>query len=277
MSTHKVSITLLSDNRTAYGLEAEHGISFWIQSHDRHVLFDTGNGPVMPRNTQTLGVDLTCANDVVLSHGHYDHTGNVPFALRQAPHAHVHLHPAALRQRYSIREFPKPIGIPLPSAEAIDALPATQRHWVTAPATLDGGIGLTGPVPRGTGYEDTGGPFFMDTAGRQTDGIPDDLSLWVATDAGLVVCLGCCHAGVVNTLRHIIAAAGEKRIIAVVGGMHLSQATEERLARTAQAFRELAIPHIIPCHCTGDDATAFLTRELGSTVQQGYAGMRVAF
>lgn len=277
MGTHKISVTLLSDNCNAYGLESEHGVSFWIQAHDQHILFDTGNGPAMPHNAQTLGVDLTCTNAVVLSHGHYDHTGNVSLALQQAPHAHVYLHPAALRQRYSIHECPKMIGIPRQSADAIDALPAQQRHWVTAPATLGGGIWLTGPVPRGTGFEDTGGPFFMDTAGRQTDGIPDDLSLWIATDAGLVVCLGCCHAGIVNTLRHIIAVAGDERILAVIGGMHLLHASEERLTQTAQALNELAIHHIMPCHCTGDTATASLSRELGSAVQAGYAGMKLAF
>ena len=136
---------------------------------------------------------------------------------------------------------------------------------------------MTGPVPRITAYEDTGGPFFMNAEGTQADAIPDDLSLWVQTRAGLVVCLGCCHAGVVNTLRYTMGLAGENRIVAVIGGTHLLHATETRLRRTAEALKEYAVPHVIPCHCTGGAACEYLAEHVGASVQPGYAGMKVNF
>lgn len=277
MHASGISVTVLSDNRTAYGLEAEHGFSLWIETAGRKILFDTGQSEAMLRNADQLGIDLGRANCVTLSHGHYDHTGNVSQALARAEQAHLFLHPDALQARYSIHEAPKPIGMPARSVESVKALPDARRSWVTVPWTLDEGVMLTGPVPRVTAYEDTGGPFFLDAEKKQTDAITDDLSLWVQTLAGLVVCLGCCHAGVINTLRHITALAGDHRIMAVIGGMHLLHASEERLEQTAEALKEYAIPYVFPCHCTGDAAMEFLTKKLGASVQPGYVGLKVSF
>ena len=277
MHTSGISVTVLSDNRAAYGLEAEHGFSLWIETAGRKILFDTGRGEAMPRNAEALGIDLGRADCVVLSHGHYDHTGNVPQALARAGHARLFLHPDSLQARHSIHDAPKPIGMPDRSVETVKALPDARRSWVTVPWALDEGVMLTGPVPRVTAYEDTGGPFFLDAEGKLTDAIADDLSLWVQTLAGLVVCLGCCHAGVINTLRHITGLAGDHRILAVIGGMHLLHATEERLEQTTEALKEYSIPYVFPCHCTGDAAIDFLAKKLGASVQPGYVGLKVSF
>ncbi len=277
MHVNGVSVTILSDNRTAYGLEAEHGLSLWIETAGQRILFDTGRGEAMLRNAAALGIDAGRTDALVLSHGHYDHTGNVPWALEQAQSATVYLHPSALRSRYSIHETPKQIGMPSSSVEAVQKLPEERRRWVSSPTALSAHVWLTGGVPRETAYEDTGGPFFLDEAGMHTDGIPDDLSLWIETPAGLVVCLGCCHAGVINTLRRICDVSRDNRIIALLGGMHLLHASEARLERTAEALKEYAIRCVIPCHCTGDAACAYLAERLGSPVQPGYAGMKVSF
>jgi len=277
MNAKGVAVTVLADNRAAYGLESEHGFALWIETAGHKILFDTGRGGAMLRNAETLGIDLGLADCIVLSHGHYDHTGNVAWALGQAQGATVYLHASALRPRYSIHEAPKLIGMPGPSAEAVHTLAEVRRRWVCAPTALSEHIWLTGVVPRETAYEDTGGPFFLDEAGRQTDGLPDDLSLWIQTPAGLVICLGCCHAGVINTVRHITETARDRRIIALLGGMHLLHASGERLERTAEALKEYAIPHVFACHCTGEAASAYLAERLGSLVQPGYAGMKVSF
>ncbi len=277
MHVSRVSVTVLSDNRAAYGLEAEHGLSLWIETAGHKILFDTGRGEAMLRNAEALGIDLGLADCVVLSHGHYDHTGNVSNVLGRAGHARLFLHPGAVQARYSIHDAPKPIGMPKASEEAVRSLPDSRRCWVSNPWALAEGVMLTGPVPRVTAYEDTGGPFFLDAAGKDADVIRDDLSLWIETPAGLVVCLGCCHAGVVNTLRHSMGLAGENRVAAVIGGMHLAYTTETRLERTAEALKEYAVSKVIPCHCTGDAACAYLEGHLGTAVQPGYAGLKVCF
>ncbi len=271
------TLTILSDNHAVPGLEAEHGFALWIEADGCRILFDTGAGQAFLDNARTLGIDPATADAVVLSHGHYDHTGNLAVVLERAPQTALYCHPECASKRYSIHDTPKPVGMPLEAGVAVSAMRAKKRHHVTHPTALGAGIWLTGPVPRVTAFEDTGGPFFVDSQGHEPDLIPDDLSLWLRTSAGLVVCLGCCHAGVINTLRQITAVSGEPRIVALIGGMHLVHADSERLERTAEALGAYAIGQIIACHCTGETAVTFLTGRLGGCVEQGYAGWKRDF
>jgi 7,8-dihydropterin-6-yl-methyl-4-(beta-D-ribofuranosyl)aminobenzene 5'-phosphate synthase len=138
-------------------------------------------------------------------------------------------------------------------------------------------IGVTGPIPRETAFEDTGGPFFLDQGGRRADAMDDDLALWIKTDRGLVVCVGCSHAGVVNTLNYAQRLNAGSRIRAVVGGMHLLSASEERLEQTIAALRGLDPELLVPCHCTGEGAIERLQAAFGDRTLRGLAGLRIQF
>lgn len=277
LNANGVAVTILADNRAAYGLEAEHGLSLWIETAGHKILFDTGRGEAMLHNAETLGIDLGQADSIVLSHGHYDHTGNVAQALSRARRARLYLHQDALLSRFSIHDMPKQIGMSEAAQEAVRALSHLRRIWVSLPTELSESVMLTGPVPRLSEYEDTGGPFFLDEAGKLTDVIADDLSFWVRTRAGLVVCLGCCHAGIINTLRYAVEISGEPRILAVIGGMHLSHTSPDRLDRTVEALKAYGVSYLCPCHCTGESAMSELRQRLGTSVQPGFAGMKISF
>jgi len=266
-------LTILVDNLAGPGLRAEHGFAALVEVAGRRVLFDTGQGLGLVENAARLGVELGVADTLVLSHGHYDHTGGVPHFLARAPAVEVHAHPAALGPRYALRDgVAKSIAMPKGARSAL-ARHAGGVRWTTRPAQLAPGVGLTGPIPRGTGYEDTGGPFFLDEGGREPDPITDDQALWVRTARGLAVVAGCGHAGLVNTLRHALALSGESRLHAVLGGFHLNQASEVRLARTMADLQALSPDLIVPCHCTGEAAVERLGRTFGERVVRGRAGM----
>ena len=271
-----MTLTILSDNHAAPGLACEHGFAVLIETGGKRILFDTGQLAALNANCQALDIELANIDAIVLSHGHYDHTGNLADALRIADKATLYLHPSALVERYSIRnDKPKPINMPEAAKQAIDELPKEQIVWITEPTRLTEGVFLTGPVPRQTTFEDTGGPFFFDPEGQRPDPIEDDLSLWIEEPQGLTVLAGCCHSGIINTLDYIESVTGPKQITTLIGGMHLSAASEERLERTVESLAKRAIARLIPCHCTGQVAAERFRTELPYPVEQGYAGMVV--
>ncbi|NLV71299.1 MAG: MBL fold metallo-hydrolase [Actinobacteria bacterium] len=279
MAVMDATVTILVDNNKAEdGLCTEHGLSFWIEILGRRILFDTGQGPSLEPNAQALGVDLSKTDILVLSHGHYDHTGGIASVIRSAPDLHVYCHPGVVQARYAIRDGKaKSIGIPQAAKEALEGVPSDHLHWVEKPTMLTDVVGLTGPVPRLTDYEDTGGPFFLDPEGERPDLIEDDLALWIRTKTGTVVCLGCAHAGPVNTLDHIVGLTGDPHLRAVIGGFHLMDAGRERVDQTILAMRRLAPDSLLPCHCTGRSPTTLLQDPLGDQVTPGKSGMVFRF
>ncbi|MFP4143638.1 MAG: MBL fold metallo-hydrolase [Phycisphaeraceae bacterium] len=262
MNQAHVRITTLVENTAGgRGTLGEHGLAFWIETPAGCALFDTGQtAEVLVHNARRLGADLARAEAVVLSHGHYDHTGGLAEVLRRTGDVRLRLHPAALARRFSqsatgeVRE----VGMPAELDEAALTSLAGAICWTERPAEVLPGLRVTGPIPRETDFEDTGGRFFLDAECRRPDPIEDDQALFFAGEAGTVVLLGCAHAGVVNTLRYVRRLTGAAPIQAVIGGMHLLHASGHRLEQTLQALEEFDVRQIAPGHCTGGPASALL-------------------
>jgi len=197
----------------------------------------------------------------MLSHGHYDHTGGLPNVLHLKEHLPVYTHPAALEPKYAMGPgtMSRDIGMPSRVKDLVED--RAELRWIQGPTEVSDGLLLTGPIPRRTGYEDTGGPFFADASCRTPDGMPDDQAAFLRTNRGVFVVLGCAHAGVINTLWYIRELTGNAPFCVVMGGMHLVAAGRQRMDRTVEALKELDIERIFPAHCTGPDAVARLRRE----------------
>lgn len=274
MAGNDLRIRILVDNKAGAGLVEEHGFSAWIEVGGHRILFDTGQGKALVPNAARLGCDLSLVDTLILSHGHYDHGGAVSQVLRVAPASRVYCHAGAFLPRYSIGpgEAPRTISMPLSAREAILGLPAERVHWVVGAGQIVPGLGISGPVPRHSG-EDTGGPFFLDQQGCYPDPIQDDQAIWMHTKDGLLIVTGCCHSGLLNTVQHIRRVSGVKRVFGIIGGLHLANASPERLEATCAALRRWDPAFVIACHCTGPDAVAFLGAQLGGKVIPGYAGL----
>ncbi|MBN1395330.1 MAG: MBL fold metallo-hydrolase [Pirellulales bacterium] len=254
----KVSVAVLVENTAVGpGIIAEHGLAYWIQHGDRSILFDTGQGNALVGNAWRLGIRLEDAGAVVLSHGHYDHTGGLPDALRGDRPVDLFLHPAALERKFACDAAgsARDVGIPYASKQAAEKK-SVHPQWTEEPTPITERLTATGPVPRVTEFEDTGGAFFLDQSCTNPDDLIDDQSLFFESREGVVILLGCAHSGVVNTMRYVRELTGGRPIHAVLGGMHLVQASPERLAETIEEFKRLEVPLIAPCHCTGDAAVA---------------------
>jgi 7,8-dihydropterin-6-yl-methyl-4-(beta-D-ribofuranosyl)aminobenzene 5'-phosphate synthase len=273
-----LKITVVVDNTAGELLQQEHGLSLWLETASSRVLFDTGQGLALPNNARELGIELESVDALVLSHGHYDHSGGIGYVLGRAQHAQVYCHPNVVVPRYSIREgVAKLISMPPEAVNAIERNRTKRVHWTATPKLISNGTGLTGAIPRSTGYEDTGGSFYLDPQGQKADWIEDDQALWMNTAEGLVICLGCAHAGVINTLRYVSAITGVSRIRALIGGLHLLTANDRRMEQTITALRTLAPDLIIAAHCTGERAIETLRGALGRTVVSSHSGATYEF
>lgn len=277
--TPPIKITLVVDNEAPPELVAEHGFAAWIDTGNECFLFDTGQGAALIPNAAALGIDLSRARALVLSHGHYDHTGAVRAFLDINPDAPVIYGHDATIGRFSCRpdeQAPRQIGMAEEVRQALCQLPAERRIVLDVPRYLRPGIGITGPVPRNSTFEDTGGPFYLDPDKAQADPITDDLSLWFETSDGLVVLTGCCHSGLVNTVRQAQRISGVTRIRGIIGGLHLLNAGPERLDATVAFLHECAPDFLLPCHCTGAQVIERLHAEFGDAVlRAGGAGQTI--
>ncbi len=258
MAVRDACIYILVENTVGTsGIIGEHGISFLIRTSDYTILFDTGQSDILFHNAQQMNLDLDHVKSIVISHGHYDHTGGLETALKTIPEKDLYIHPHAFQPKYSRKNKIKHRYVGIPSEITTSLVDQTVRNFyytITPCEIARRGIYVTGEIPRETDFEDTGGAFYLDEQGEKVDPLLDDLSIFFETPKGLVLITGCCHAGIVNTMRYVSQLAGNKTFYCVMGGFHLLHAEEERRRKTLEAFREYRVQRIGIGHCTGINA-----------------------
>ncbi len=273
-------ITVLVENSAGERtLMSEHGLSFWIEDEKHKILFDTGQSDILLDNASVLGIDLKDTEAVVLSHGHYDHTGGLHNILEMAPAAKVYLHPEALKPKYSCSGpgFGHNIGMPAQTVQMVRRRESGSVIQTDRPTEILPGMTVTGPVKRVTDFEQVSGPFFRDAEGKEPDPLVDDQALFFESARGIVVVLGCAHAGVVNTLRYISELSGANEFYALMGGMHLGNASEERITKTIDTLRSFKVARIGPCHCTGREAVRKISRAFPDGFFECSTGVQIEF
>ena len=263
---------LVNDTTSTRNLMAEHGLALWIETDTQKILFDTGQGRALKTNANCLGVNLASADAVVLSHGHYDHTGGLGELLQRSANIQVYAHRHVLSPKFVCTRPGHSRAIGMPDQVKQTFSEHVNISWVEEPTEIAEGVYLTGPIPRDNDFEDTGGSFFKDADCKKPDDMLDDQAAFLETGHGLVVLLGCGHAGIINTLNYIRCLIGETKIYAVIGGLHLLNASQYRLQQTVSALRSFSIPSLIPCHCTGSHASKYLQETLGKQVVPGHSG-----
>ena len=93
MKVSRVRVTALSDNIPGSGFKSEWGLSLLIEADGCRLLFDTGASSLAVDNAFKAGIELAGIGKIVLSHGHYDHTGGLLAVLHATGSARVIAHP----------------------------------------------------------------------------------------------------------------------------------------------------------------------------------------
>ena len=270
-------------------LLAEHGFALlmesWRGAERRTVLVDFGSrASTLLNNLQALRVDLGRIDALFLSHGHDDHYGGLqPFLeatrLRLRPDLSIHVGGEdTFAHRWGVEDDGKRIDYGQLRPDAIEGQ-AVRVAMPGAPA-LVGGHGLSsGPIPRVTPFETVPPRFRVERGG---DLVPDQFlgehALgYHVRGRGLVAITSCGHAGIINSVRHLRQASGVEKVHAILGGFHLVGASEERVARTVDGFRDLGADALIPMHCAGMKVTFELYRQAPERFIPNTTGSRYIF
>jgi 7,8-dihydropterin-6-yl-methyl-4-(beta-D-ribofuranosyl)aminobenzene 5'-phosphate synthase len=188
----------------------------------------------------------------------------------------VHAHPYVFLDRIHVveengKETKRFVGIPFKRSylESLGANFILSRDFFE----VEDGIFLTGEVPRKTSFEKLDPTLLTETDGKIIpDVFPDDQSLILNTERGLVVILGCAHSGIINILNHVINKTRKDKFCAIVGGTHLEFLAPEQLEESLEALRKIDIERIGASHCTGMRGAFRLYQEFGDRFFYGHVG-----
>jgi 7,8-dihydropterin-6-yl-methyl-4-(beta-D-ribofuranosyl)aminobenzene 5'-phosphate synthase len=260
-----------------------------------NLLMDTGLGYSTVHNAEAMGFDLSSVDKILLSHGHMDHTGGLRDVLERMRFTVGHsnflekregeieiiahpdmwgpkyiLHPGD--RRHSFR------GVPFQRLELEERQGARFRHssepvWLSEDIVWSGEIPMVNDFEKGTAicYLKEGENEFVH------DPVNDDAAVYIKTELGLVVILGCAHHGTINTLHHAQQLTGMDEVYMVVGGTHLVRSSEYQLSSTIAELKKLDVKRVGVSHCTGMQESIRLGWELGDAFFFNNAGTVVSF
>ncbi len=270
-------ITILCENLVGQLIgSGEHGFAAFIETDQGNYLFDTGSGHSVVSNSLVLNKDLRSINTIFLSHGHYDHTGGLPEVLKMKGKVDVHAHPHIFSDRLAVlkeegTEKKRFSGIPY-KKRYLEFLGAN-FSFNTDFIEIEKGVFLTGEVPRRTSFEKPDPRLKIEVDGEITqDILPDDQSLILDTDKGIVLILGCAHSGIINIINHVVNKIGKGKFYAILGGTHLDFLTPEQLEESIKLLKQMEIETIGVSHCTGMRAAFRLHQEFGDRFFYGCVG-----
>ena len=262
----KTKLTILCENSVAVpiGVIGEHGFACYVETEQGNYLFDTGQGFAIVQNAIALKKDLDAIEAIMISHGHYDHTGGLPAVLRIKGRVGVYGHPDIFVERiWSFEGKTRFIGIQH-TRSYLESLGADFRLG-SEMIEIGPGVFLTGEIPRKSEFEKGDANMIACLANGekiQPDPLKDDLSLVIDSDKGLILVLGCAHAGMINIIEYAMEKMNRDKIHAIIGGTHLGFSSEEQFDETLKVIDKYKIDLLGVSHCTGLPKASMLHAKL---------------
>lgn len=245
-----MKITALVENTCYTDLAATHGLCLYIEHNDRKILFDLGPDQTAFDNASALGIDLSEADTVIISHGHYDHGGGLGELLKLNGKARVFIQEKAFDNHFSQSDTGKRfIGID----KGLKDHP--QISFVKGDFVIDESLSLI--TAKALKLYSSANDNLFDDTGR--DSFEHEQSL-VINGRKKVLIMGCGHCGVVN----ILEKAGKTDVC--IGGFHLysprTGITVDKtvLLGTADELKKRPETVFYTCHCTGTEAFKFISQ-----------------
>ncbi len=252
-----MKITALVENKSDGELKAKHGLSQYIETSSRKILFDVGPDNTLFQNAAARGIDLSQIDTVVISHGHIDHGGALKRFLQINSTARIYIQKQAFEPHYSkLLCFRWNIGL--------DAM--LEQHpqvvVVCGDYQIDDKLQLF-TVDQPDRFYSSANDVLYDANGK--DRFLHEQNLMIREGEGVLV-MGCGHAGIINILEKAKASGYAPGVC--VGGYHLfdpitrqtvSTALLDALAKELKKYSEI---EFYTCHCTGTKAFRYLSKKV---------------
>lgn len=282
--TSRLALTILVDNTTLTDRDfaGEPGLSFFIETAGKRILFDTGLSDLFLANARKMGIGLEDLDFLVLSHGHIDHTGGLAPLIRhfdditidgrQPRVPELVAHPRCFWPK---EKNQKSNGSVVSEEETRLNFPL---RLSAAPVWLTEDLVFLGEIPRKNTFEHDEAETRMVHCPDGTivpDALPDDTALAFRSGKGLVIITGCSHAGICNITEQAREVCGDDRVAAIIGGLHLLSPRPQRLKMTGEYLRKVQPGTLYACHCTSLAAKIALAKYC--TVQEAGVGMKIVW
>jgi 7,8-dihydropterin-6-yl-methyl-4-(beta-D-ribofuranosyl)aminobenzene 5'-phosphate synthase len=260
-----MKITTLIENTKPLDskLKSEGALSFFVEYDGKKIIFDTGEkGKPLIYNAKKLGVDIENADYMVLSHGHYDHTGGVmPYIETYGNNFKLIINPAVFLPRYRYKDGKKDdIGTPF----TMDDLKINNVETIFSEdvEAISENIHVISDFSLHPEYRmEDNGLFYEEDGVEKKDFMPGESVLVMKHEKGLVLLIGCSHSGVVSIVEKIREQYNEN-IYAVFGGTHLVKSSQGFIDKTVKYFKNSEIEKIGVCHCNGENAAKTFKEEI---------------
>ncbi len=253
--------TLMENTTKSDYLQAEHGLSLYIETQGKKILFDTGESGLFAKNAKQMGVDLSEVDYGILSHGHYDHGGGIATFFEANANAVMYMNKAAFGNYYSGTE--KYIGLD-------KSLSSNNRIKIVEDSLqLDKGIFISSCNDQTKVTEIDSCGLYKERNGQF---LPDDFLheqyLCIEENGKKILFSGCSHKGVLNIMSWFTPDV-------FIGGFHLmdKDIIEDKalLEDIAQELKKYPTKYYT-CHCTGVEQYDFLKACMGDALTYLHTG-----
>lgn len=223
-----MKITVLAENNSRIDnyLLAEPALSLFVEADNKKILFDTGYSDVFLKNAKKLGIDLSRTTDIVISHGHNDHTRGLTFWDIKDKKINFIAHPNIFDEK--VGEDKIHYGCPLSEKQLDEKF---NLILTAAPYFLSENLCFLGQIENNKSCD------------------IDDSALVYKSPEGLIIITGCSHSGIINIINHAKKITGVNHIYGIIGGFHLIKKSSDELKNIAITLQKEDIKHLYPCHC----------------------------